>query len=149
MAFKNEFVPPLEQETSEFLKKAREILRTGHTNYDRWAVDREREMALKHEGTGRDVETAGHDVWAYLDRQGHYVFSTEKLAKVEISPEEVSITYRLNDFWTGDKYSTPNTSSLECIKEALREYGRWHLFNPEAFKHCHIKLVNGKTGKEI
>jgi len=30
MAFKNEYVPPLEQETSEFLKRAREILRTGH-----------------------------------------------------------------------------------------------------------------------
>lgn len=65
MTFKNEFVPPLEQETSEFLKKAREILRTGHTNYDQWTVDREREMVLFRRGGGdiarrHKMKTTGH-----------------------------------------------------------------------------------------
>jgi hypothetical protein len=40
MAFKNEYVPPLEQESSGFLKKARETLRTGYSKYDAWTVDR-------------------------------------------------------------------------------------------------------------
>lgn len=50
MAFKNEYVPPLEQETSEFLKKARETLRTGYSKYDTWTVDRERDMVLFRRG---------------------------------------------------------------------------------------------------
>jgi len=52
MAFKNEYVPPLEQETSEFLKKARETLRTGYSKYDAWTVDRERDMVLFRRGGG-------------------------------------------------------------------------------------------------
>lgn len=67
MTFKNEFVPPLEQETSEFFKKAREILRTGHTNYDQWTVDREREMVLFRRGGGiarrLRMKTTGHFLW--------------------------------------------------------------------------------------
>ena len=52
MAFKNEYVPPLEQETSEFLKKARETLRTGYSKYDAWTVDREKDMVLLFVGGG-------------------------------------------------------------------------------------------------
>jgi hypothetical protein len=101
MTFKNEYVPPLEQETSEFFKTARQTLRTGYTNYDRWTVDREREMVLIHEGSGREIESANHDLWAYIDHKGHYVFSTERLSQARVSPEEVAITYRLNGFWGG------------------------------------------------
>lgn len=50
MVFNNEYVLPPEQETSGFLKKAREILRTGYSKYDAWTVDREREMVLLHRG---------------------------------------------------------------------------------------------------
>jgi hypothetical protein len=149
MAFKNEYVPPLEQETSEFFKKARETLRTGYTNYDRWTVDREREMVLIHEGSGREIESANHDLWAYVDHKGHYVFSTERLSQARVSPEEVAITYRLNGFWGGERYSTPDPASLAWIKEAMREYGRWHLFDPEAFKRSQLALIDGRTGKEI
>lgn len=52
MVFNNEYVLPPEQETSGFLKKAREILRTGYSKYDAWTVDREREMVLLHRGGG-------------------------------------------------------------------------------------------------
>ena len=64
MAFKNEYVPPLEQETSEFLKKARETLRTGYSKYDAWTVDRERDMVLFRRGGGTawkpKMKTIGH-----------------------------------------------------------------------------------------
>ena len=52
MAFKNEYIPPLEQETSEFLKRARETLRTGYSKYDAWTVDREHDMVLQYVGGG-------------------------------------------------------------------------------------------------
>ena len=58
MVFKNEYVPPLEQETSEFLKNAREMLRTGYSKYDAWTVDREKDMVLLYVGGGRDLESA-------------------------------------------------------------------------------------------
>lgn len=149
MTFKNEFVPPLEQETSEFFKKAREILHVGHTNYDRWTVDRESEIAFKHERSGREVETADHGIWSYINKNGRCVFSTERISKTEVTPGEVMIKYRLNEFWAGQDYATPDGTTLIGIKEALREYGKWHLFNPEAFKLIHIILIDGRTGAEV
>lgn len=47
MAFKNEYVLPLDQEeASEFWNKARITLRKGYSKYDMWTVDRERDMVL-------------------------------------------------------------------------------------------------------
>ncbi len=149
MAFKNEHVPPLEQEASEFFKKARATLRTGYTNYDRWTVDREREMVLSHLGSGRELESANEDSWTFIDGKGMYRFDTKRLRKDEVSPEELAITYELTGFWAGAGRLTPDAASLRCIKEALREYSRWHLFNPEALKRCQLTLIDGRTGEEI
>lgn len=149
MSFKNEFAPSLEQENSEFFRKALEKFNIGHTQYDRWTVDRTHQGALVHKGSGREIESANHDTWAYIDPDGHYVFSTEKTSEEKNSPEAVKTTYVLNGFWEGDAYSTPKPASLIQIKNALREYGRWHLFNPEAFSHSHITLIDGKNGGEI
>lgn len=149
MPFKNEFVPSPEQENSEFLKKARKTLQTGNTQYDRWTIDRTNESALNHKGSGREIESANHDLWSYLDQKGYYVFSTEKIFSENPTPETIVIKYKLNGFWEGEGYSTPDAASLIEIKNALREYSRWHLFTPEAFSHSQITLVDGRNGQEI
>lgn len=77
MAFKNEYVPPLEQETSEFFRRAQKTLNVMAERRSKWTVDREREMALVHEGRGREIEDANHDLWGFIDRKGYYVFSTD------------------------------------------------------------------------
>ena len=46
MAFKNEYVPPLEQETSEFFRKAQRALDVMSERRSKWTVDREQEMVL-------------------------------------------------------------------------------------------------------
>jgi len=149
MSFKNEFAPPLEQESSEFFKNARRKFNIGHTDYDRWTVDRTHESALIHQGSGREIESANHDIWEYIDTNGYYVFSTEKTSEEKTNNDTINTTYILNGFWEGDAYSTPTPASLIQIKNALREYSRWHLFNPEAFSHSHITLIDGTNGGEI
>ncbi len=147
MTFKNEYVPPLEQETSEFFKKAQKTLNVMAEMRSKWTVDREREMVLVYEGSGREIESANHGLWSYIDHKGYCVFSTERLSKMEVSSEELAITYRLNGFWEGDRYSTPDAASLTCIKDALREYKDWGVISD--YKRCQLTLVDGRTGKEI
>lgn len=101
MSFKNEFIPPLEQETSAFFKKARETLKTGHSEFDIWTVDREREMVLLHKGSGREVETADEQFWGFLDQNGYCIFDTKKISKSQISSDEISVTFELKGFWGG------------------------------------------------
>lgn len=53
MAFKNEYVPPQEQETSEFLKQAQKTLKHASAELrSTWTVDRERDMVLFRRGGG-------------------------------------------------------------------------------------------------
>lgn len=86
MAFKNEYIPQLEQETSTFLKMAREILHTGYSTYDAWTVDRERDMVLQYVGGGRELESANLGMWKFIDSNGYYSFTTEQLERHELSP---------------------------------------------------------------
>lgn len=149
MTFKNEYIPPVEQETSEFFKKARETLRTGFSKFDRWTIDREREMVMTHMGSGRELEDANHDLWGFIDCRGYYVFSTDLLSRAEVSPEKVAITYELKGFWQGARYAAPTAQTLANIRESLCEYGKWDMFNPEAFGSCQLTLIDAATGKEI
>ena len=147
MAFKNEYVPPLEQETSEFFKKARETLRTGHSKYDQWTVDREREMVLFRRGGGHSMESANEEYWSFVvaDREHHV--DTEVLAKSEVAPTEIAITYSVS--FRGDPGLYPDARTIACLKEALRERSRRHLFDLEHYAHCHLKVTDATTGKEI
>ncbi|MFZ5557166.1 MAG: hypothetical protein ACOZDY_10675 [Pseudomonadota bacterium] len=147
MAFKNEYVPPLEQEASEFFRKARETLRTGHSKHDKWTVDRERDMVLFYKGGGREIEEANHSLWAFVDRKGYYVFGTNRLSQTEISPEEIAIAYEMRGFWKGDRYSSPDNATIANIKEALREYKDWGVVSD--YKRCQLTLIDARTGKEI
>jgi hypothetical protein len=147
MAFKNEYIPPLEQETSEFFKKARETLRTGHSKYDQWTVDRERNMVLFRRGGGHSMESKDEDYWSFIvaDRE-HYV-DTEVLAKSEVTPEEIAITYSVS--FRGDQSRYPDAQTIACIEQALQERGRTHLFDLDHHKRCHLTLIDATTGKEI
>jgi len=144
MAFKNEYVPPLEQETSEFLKKAREILRMGFSKYDAWTVDRERDMVLVHLGFSRDYD--GRENWSFLDRKGKYFLGTSLLAKSEISPEDIAIT-RTFHYVIGGGDIAPDAETIACIKEALREYKDWGVISD--YKRCQLTLIDSRNGKEI
>lgn len=143
MAFKNEYIPPLEQETSEFLKKARETLRTGYSKYDAWTVDRERDMVLFRRGGGHDLDSANEDYWSFIDRKVSYSFTTWRLSESESSSEEMSITRQI-----GLGSSQPDTETIACIKEALREHSRSLLFNLEHYKRVQLTLIDS-NGKEI
>jgi len=79
MAFKNEYVPPLEQETSEFLKEARETLRTGYNKNDAWTVDRENNRVLDRTGCGHEIDNRDEEYWEYLDGDECYGFTTKEL----------------------------------------------------------------------
>jgi len=147
MTFKNEYVPPLEQETSEFFKQAQKSLNVMAEVRSKWTVDRKREMVLLNKPIRRELESANSDLWGFIDTRGYYVFSTERLSKTEVSPEELAITYRLEGFWEGDRYSTPDATSLACIKEALQEYKDWGVISD--YRRCQLTLVDGRTGKEI
>lgn len=141
MAFKNEYVPPLEQETSEFLKKARETLRTGYSKYDAWTVDRERDMALVRQGGGHSLDSATEDYWGFIDRKGKHSFTTWLLSKSEISSEEIAITRQI-----GLESSEPDTGTIACIKEALRAYKDWGVSSN--YKRARLTLLDS-NGKEI
>lgn len=177
MPFKNEFVPTLDRQLEScFFASARTTLRVGHIKYDRWTIDHERELVLKHSGSGRELESAKQDYWEFIDCKGRYDFTTEELSRVvfvstdprqgtgapipqdfwefirledrDLAQAEVAITYKLLRFWGGNGCSLPDLDSILCIKQALCEYGRWWLFEPDALRGCQVTLIDGSTGKE-
>jgi hypothetical protein len=127
MAFKNEYVPPLEQETSEFLKKAREILRTGHKKNDAWTVDRENNRVLKRTGRGHEVDDNDEEYWTFLDGEDRYSFTTKELNYSIVSegpPDKVAMTRDIEKFRGGDPYKgLPDAKTLTLIKEAFDAHG--------------------------
>lgn len=147
MAFKNEYVPPLEQETSEFLKKTRETLRTGYSKYDAWTVDREHDMVLFRRGGGHSMEAKDEDYWSFINVNGEYCCDTDLISKSEVTPEIIAITRRIG--FRGDPSNAPDAETLTCIKDALQENSRRYLFNLEHYKRCQLTLIDARTGKEI
>lgn len=148
MAFKNEYVLPLEQETSEFFRKARETLRTGYSKFDTWTVDRERGMVLFRRGGGHSMESKDEDYWSFIDGKGYYLCDTTLLSKTVSLPDEIETTRSIG-FQRGEKISDPNAETVAHIKEALREHQRAHLFNLEAYQRSRLTLIDAVTGKEI
>jgi hypothetical protein len=145
MTFKNEYVPPLDQETSEFFRNARETLRTGFSKFDKWTVDRGRDMVL-YRRAGGGPEHPKADYWSFINAEGEHQFQTDQLEKSSVSPDEIAITLSLARHGDGARFTD---ELLFSIKEALSENKRWHLFDPEAFKQCRLKLILRSTGQEI
>lgn len=109
MTFKNEYVPPLEQETSEFFKKARETLRTGHSKYDSWTIDRERDMVLFRRGGGNSMESKDEAYWSFIVADREHDVDTNRLEKSEVAPKEIAITYSVS--FRGDPGRYPNAKN--------------------------------------
>lgn len=149
MTFKNEYILPIDQETSEFAKQARRTLNTGHSQFDAWTIDRERELILMFRGTGREVETANQESWVYLDATGKYSVYTDLLSKTEVSTHEIAITRSLRGCVSSVGALVTTSETIACIKEAIREYSRIFLFNLEHFNKCQLILVDATSGKEI
>ncbi|MDD2893914.1 MAG: hypothetical protein PHF20_08285 [Halothiobacillaceae bacterium] len=148
MAFHNEKIDPQAKDTSQFLRNARETLRLNEPSvYDFWTVDRERDLALlRSGGGGNDIDAANFDSWAFFDRKGYYRIHTRKMSdNVLTADKERLMTYTFR-VW-GKSY--PDAESLVHFKEALREYGRYALFNFDAFETCQVTLIDEMTGKEI
>lgn len=147
MAFENEYVLASETEQSDFFKKARVILQTGHSKFDFWTVDRQREMALVNKGSGHEVESANSTVWGFLDQRGKYFFSTEKL-DCNSSSDEINATFKLLGFWKGDDYLQPSPDVIVCIKDALTEYQKIRLFDLNHYKSSRLTLISESAGGE-
>jgi hypothetical protein len=147
MAFKNEYIPPVEQETSEFCRSARELLRTGYGKFDRWTVDRERKMVLFRRGGGHSMEAHGEDYWSFVTSSGEVCADTELLSSRTAGEGLVEMTRAIS--FRGDPSKSPDADTLACIKEALSEYGRWNMFNPEGFERCDLKLIDARTKQVI
>lgn len=148
MAFKNEYVPPLEQETSEFFKKAREILRTGHNKNDAWTVDRENNRVLGCTGRGHEIDDRDEEYWEYLDVNGRYSFTTKKFDRKVIAagpPKKIALTRDIVHFWSGDLHSgLPDKQIFRNIKEAFQAHGAYCMASQE--DECqHTLLWNGLT----
>jgi hypothetical protein len=146
MTFKNEYIPPIEQETSEFAKQARKTLNTGHTSRDSWTVDRERDMVLSRTGGGHSLDSYNEDYWSFLDHKGEYSITTRLVSKSEISPQEIAIT-RSFSYSLGPRVIEPDAVTIACIKEALTEHKDWG--RASDYKICKLTLIDSRTGKEI
>ena len=145
MAFVNEYIPPIEQETSEFLKKARETLRTGASKFDRWTVDRDSDRVLFRRGGGHDIDSCNEDYWSFLDGDSEYSVDTELLSSTEISPGTIAITRSIG--FRGEAIASPDAECIARIKDALREYKDWGVISD--YQHCQLTLIDARTGKEI
>ena len=146
MAFKNEYVRPLEEETSQFLKQARVKLNTGFSKFDRWTVDRENDMVLFHDGSGHDMDSHNYDFWLFIDRRGRYRLITVLLSKTELSPDEIAITRKFH-YTEGVNDDIPDRGSIARIKQAIREYKDWGIKSD--YKSCQLTLIDAHTGKDI
>ena len=150
MAFKNEYVPPLEQETSEFLKKTREILRTGYSKYDAWTVDRENNRVLFYSGCGHEIDDNDQEYWEFLDGNDFYSFITKKVHHSLVSegpPKKIAITRDILFFRDGKLYKgLPNDQTIQLIKEAFWVYGRSGVVSQEKnIVSLHSLLWNGEA----
>ncbi|MDO8892009.1 MAG: hypothetical protein Q7V00_09220 [Sulfurimicrobium sp.] len=91
------------------------------------------------------MESAGEDYWGFLDHKGKYSINTELLSKSEISPEEIAIT-RSFSYVIGPGRIAPDTETIACIKEALREHKDYGVISD--YKRCQLTLIDS-NGKEI
>ena len=146
MAFKNEHVLPLEQETSEFFRKAQKTINVTYEIRSQWTIDRERDMALVHRGGGHSMEDYNEENWSFLDRKGLYYINTERLSQSVISPEEIAITRSIY-FMTGGSDIVPDAETIACIKEALHEFKDYGVISD--YNRCRLTLIDARTKKEI
>ena len=146
MAFKNEYVPPLEQETSEFFRVARETLRTGRNKDDEWTVDRDNNRALKCTGGGHEIDDHDEEYWKYLDGDDCYGFTTKQLNYSLVSegpPKAIAVTRDILFFKGGHPCKgIPTNLVIQDIRAAFHVYGGGGMVSPHDV-YEHTLLWNG------
>lgn len=129
MAFKNEYVLPLEEENSEFIKMAREKLKKGGGSTDAWTVDRDNNRVLSCSGRGHDIDSQGEEYWQFLDGDKRYSFTTMMVNDSLISqgpPQIISITRDIITFWGQEPYAgLPDDKTIQYVRDAFLVYGAY------------------------
>lgn len=147
MAFKNEYVPPLEQETSEFFRRARETLRTGHKRDDDWTVDRENNRVLFRSGSGHEIDNYEEEYWRFLDGEDRYSFTTKTINRKVVDagpPRKIALTRDILLFLGHPPFKgLPDDLVIQEIKSAFREYGANCMASKET-EFLHTLLWNGE-----
>jgi hypothetical protein len=142
-----------EHRLNEFVITAREKLRKGHSIWDMWTIDHERELVLTHLGwPRREIDESNDCNWEFISSKARYRLNTTQLLSTEISPGEMCATYRINFFWDLGQTNcqpVPEDSTMLHIKEAIDEFHRYSLFDFNAYQNRKIRLINCRDGKDI
>ena len=148
MTFENEYIPPVELEASEFFKKARETLHTGHHRNDAWTVDRANDRVLCRTGCGHEIDDRDEEHWSYLDGDSHYSFTTKKLQRSVVSPgppKVVAMTRDIAYFWAGHSCAgLPSREIIQRLKAAFDVHGG-HCMASGADHFQHTLLWQGEA----
>jgi len=147
MAFKNEYVPTIDQELSGFRDKARKTFKIGCGKYDRWTIDDEREMVLVSVGIRRDVDTENCYVWDFMWQSNICRIETERRLFSEPAKDEYLVVYEITDCRAASGCLPPDLEMLKLFKEALIERSRWGVFEPNYYTRVQLTLL--KEGEEV
>ena len=139
MAFTNEYVPKIENEESEFFRKARTMLRLGFSSYDMWTVDRENESVLVQTGSGHQVESANQEYWQFIDLHGIYGFTTRTLER-RVFGSTIFLKRDISFREAGPSQTMPSESTIASIKAALQTYKDYGVISK--FSNCELELVS-------
>jgi hypothetical protein len=141
MTFKNEYIPKLEDEASEFLRNARKKLNVGQSAYDKWTVDRTSNAVLVRVGAGRD-EAATDDYWRFLNQKDAYAFTTTLLESEEVSASCIYIKRSIGFREISGLDDIPDAATSASIKDALAEYK--DLSAVSKYESCDLVLVDAQ-----
>ncbi len=144
MSFKNEYIPPLEQETSEFLRKARIALNVGFSVHEMWTVDRSNDMVLVRTGAGSQRESANHEYWRFIDSRGTYAFTTGLVSK-QAAGKTVLIERTIGFSQLAGLDDTPDGTTIERIKAALIVYKDSSMMSRYDICELVLKNANGEV----
>ena len=144
MAFKNEYIPPIEQETSELFMQARQIFNKSST-LESWTVDRENNRVLNWSHSGHDFESRNDEVWDYIDSTGRYSFGTRLDFHKVLSSQEISMIRTIYLVWEGSHIAgMPSKGTWLHIKEALE--ARKDFGVQSKYSTCKLTLIlNGEA----
>ncbi len=144
MTLRNEFVPTLEEERSEFFRIARAKFCLGFVPSDKWTVDRSKDRVLLLAGRGHDIDSKDEEYWRYLDETGEYRFMTKLLESWEISKTRVHLKRSIR-FNGGFELADPTDIIIQRIQDALtvcKDYGVI-----SRYESCDLELISAKGSR--
>jgi hypothetical protein len=104
-------------------------------------------MVLFHRGGGHSTEAAQEDYWTFVTA-GEVIFADIDLL-ISRTTVDRAINMTRSISFQGDPQSAPSAETVACIKEALCERGRRHMFDLEAYARCDFKPIDARTHQEL